>query len=80
MKFEPLGDFLKKAPYHITEITLSFDQIELLIGVKLPDSEDDRAYWANDRTHSIAKAWLSAGWKTVSVELNQKYVVFEKDK
>lgn len=48
-------------------LTLSFEQIETLLGRKLPPSAYDdrikRQWWANTDTHAQAKAWLKTGRK-----------------
>ena len=60
-------------------VSLSFKQIEEIIGFPLPDSaREHRAFWANTTSHSIALSWLSVGYKTVDVNLSSELVVFEK--
>lgn len=48
-------------------VRLSFEEIERLLGRKLPDSARDsrikRQWWANTDTHVQARAWLRAGRK-----------------
>lgn len=52
------------------EITLTYPEIETLLGFKLPPSAYKYLpWWANDTTHSQAKAWLNANWKVVHVNL-----------
>lgn len=63
-------------------VTLSFDEIERLLGRKLPQSAYDerikRQWWANTDTHSQAKAWLKTGRKArLNVAENQ--VTFIRD-
>ncbi|WP_437180160.1 DUF7662 domain-containing protein [Paenibacillus andongensis] len=51
-------------------IELMVDQLEELLGFALPTSAHQyRAWWANDVTHSQAKAWLYAGWEVDRVNL-----------
>lgn len=70
---------------HLTEVkgpeaTLSFDQIEKIIGRDLPASAHrHRAWWANTDTHSQALTWLSAGWKVDAADLDSKQVTFVRD-
>jgi hypothetical protein len=61
------------------EKTLSFQEIEAIIGAELPASaHQHRAWWANDaKGHVQAKAWLNAGWKA-SVNLSEKQVYFTR--
>ena len=59
------------------ETTLSFDEIEGIIGRELPASAHrHRAWWANTDTHSQALTWLSAGWKVDTADLDAKTVTF----
>ena len=60
-------------------VRLSFEQIEDILQFQLPDSaRKHKEFWANTTSHSIALSWLSVGYKTVEVNLEQEYVVFEK--
>lgn len=62
------------------EATLSFDEIESIIGRQLPASAHrHRAWWANTDTHSQALTWLSAGWKVEAADLDAKEVTFVRD-
>ena len=75
-KYQPLEEYLKRSGKE--SITLSCTEIESIIGDTLPKSEKDwQAWWANDRTHSQAAAWLSAGYKTSGVKCG-KPVTFIK--
>jgi|Deesub1362A_J573_1020465.scaffolds.fasta_scaffold06767_3 hypothetical protein len=76
-KYHRLEQYLKDNQRE-TEI-LRFDNIEEILGFKLPKSAYVyRAWWANDKTHSQAKSWLNAGWRVVSVDFVKKSVKFEK--
>jgi hypothetical protein len=59
-------------------ITLSFAQIEEIIGRKLPPSAfAHREWWANDSVgHSHSKRWLDAGWRTRYPNLTDRVVTF----
>ncbi len=51
-------------------LVLSMSQIENILGFPLPSSAyKHRAWWANDITHSQAKAWLYANWEIIHVGL-----------
>jgi DNA-binding XRE family transcriptional regulator len=57
-------------------ITLTFDQIEAIIGAALPRSaRASRAWWANSATPQ-GQAWLDAGWLVDAVDLGEAWVVF----
>ena len=62
-----------------SEITLTFPEIERIIGESLPASAYKYpAWWANGG-HIQADAWLNVGWKVGELKLGRS-VVFVKDK
>lgn len=62
-KYQKLEEWLKNPQ----ELTLTFSQIESILGFKLPPSASEYGqWWENDESHSQAKAWLSAGYKTIN--------------
>jgi len=74
-KYTPLALFLQKLQE--PTITLQFSEIEKILGFALPDSaEGYRAWWANDVTHSQARAWTAVHWQTSEVDLAEKRVKF----
>lgn len=61
-------------------IKLSYDEIEKIIGFKLPESSYTySAYWHPSETHTICKSWTENNYKMIHVSLG-KYVEFEKIK
>lgn len=76
-KYRFLADFLHN--HGGDSITMTFKQIEELIGQPLPSSAyNHRAYWSNTDTHSISKVWMQAGYMTTYVNLLSRKVVFER--
>ena len=76
--YAPLRDFLADSRDPV--VTLSFKEIEHLIGRRLPPSahgENIRQWWANTPTHSQARAWLEAGRKA-RLDVAQRRVTFER--
>ena len=65
-KYEPLELHLRKVPTGTKEVTLSFAEIERIIGAPLPASaKSHRPWWGNQKdskTRPQAHAWLSAGF------------------
>ena len=61
------------------KVSLTYPEIEDIIGFKLPDSAyaHMRAYWSNTETHSYAKSWLAIGYRT-RVDIEKKIIHFEK--
>ena len=64
------------------EITLSFEQVEGIIGSPLPlSARTFRAWWANNTVgHSHSILWLEAGWRVESVDLSEEWVRFARYK
>ena len=80
-KYDPLYNFLSKK--EDAKVKLTFKEIEVLIGDKLPESAKKySAWWSNSQTdaHPYARSWLDAGYKTIDVAngIVNQYMVFEK--
>jgi len=79
-KYAPLTDYLEeRRETGVAELTMTFEQIERIIGLPLPRSAYQyRAWWANEKrpTHSHARAWLDCGWITHDVDVSAKAVRF----
>lgn len=76
-KYRFLADFLHN--HGGDSITMTFKQIEDLIGQPLPSSAyNHRAYWSNTDTHSISKVRMQAGYMTTYVNLLSRKVIFER--
>jgi hypothetical protein len=60
--------------------TLSFGEIEQIIGGKLPpSSHNHREWWSNHAgSHVQARAWLEAGWEVESVDQEAQTVRFRR--
>jgi hypothetical protein len=77
-KYEPLYKSLLDIPGK--SASLRFQEIEIIIRESLPDSAyKSRSWWGNKTAHSVqARSWVDAGWKVVSVDLENKIVRFRK--
>jgi hypothetical protein len=74
-KYAPVAEFLSIQEQG--RVRLGFDDVEAILGAALPKSAADyQAWWANDPTHSQAKAWLDAGWQTENLNLQRRVVEF----
>jgi hypothetical protein len=60
------------------ELTVSFEQIESILGFNLPSSaRKHKAWWGNQRSgHSHSRAWLLAGWRVDEVDVSAEWVHF----
>jgi hypothetical protein len=59
--YESLRVFLASQPGE--ELTLTFAEIERLLGVPLPAAAWLRAWWTNAADEPQSRAWLKAGWR-----------------
>ena len=76
-KYEPLGNFLADIPAATDRVTLSYSEIEGIIGDELPPSADRyRAWWANQEGGSRAPHWRAAGFKVDGVNQRDRRVSF----
>lgn len=75
-QYQPLKNHLAAQPS--PQVTMSFSQIERVLGRPLPPSArgvSKRQWWANTDTHSQAKAWLEAG-RTAKLDIRNDAVTF----
>ncbi len=65
-KYEPLERHLKNLPASQDRLTLSFKEVEDIIGISLPESSNKyRAWWANQsnvKNRPQAASWINAGF------------------
>ena len=75
-KYTPLQKHLKAQSG--AQISMSFADIERLIGAKLPPSaRKHRPWWSNHPGNSvITRAWLNAGYKSEQVDMKRECLVF----
>ena len=64
-KFQPLTDHLAASSERV--VTLSFTQLEALVGTLPMSARAYDPYWNESATHSITHAWLRAGFVRESV-------------
>lgn len=77
-KYDSLAGFLKSQT--VERVPMTFSEVENVLGFKLPSSARDYpAWWANEhKTHVQARAWLTAGFETESVDLSSRKLVFKR--
>ena len=78
-KYAPLEKYLRSLSTNQKQVTLSFEQLEGILGSQLPASahEDDR-WWQHETegNHVSTRAWANAGWKVEHVDVNAQWVKF----
>jgi hypothetical protein len=82
-KYTPLENYLHDVSLSQRELTLPFEQIERILNDKLPPSAYQyQAWWANQMqgSHVEAQAWLHVSWRVDTVNFNQKWVRFRREK
>jgi hypothetical protein len=74
-KYEPLARFLAGGS---SAIALTFEEIERILGFRLPPSARKYpAWWSNhESSHVQTRAWLTAGFQTGQVDIGGEKVVF----
>ena len=73
-KYQPLTDYLAGQPG--SQVTLTFREIEQLVGA-LPLGAFARTWWSNNvRRSSPVLAWRSVGWRVEAVETLNRRVTF----
>lgn len=77
-KYEPLTEFLRRQSRAV--VRMSFDEIERVIGAKLPPSATHhRAWWSNNAQNNVmTKAWKDAGFESEDVDMKGRRVAFRR--
>lgn len=76
-KYEPLRRFL--ASRHTETVTMTFAEIEKLLGFKLPPSHRYRAWWSNNGFNNVmTQEWIEAGYRTEQVDIAGRKLVFRR--
>ncbi len=78
-KYDPLKIHLNLSENQT--ITLSFSEIEKILGKPLPTSAfRHNAWWSNEvkGTHTQSNSWMDSGYRTKDLDLNMQRVTFRK--
>ena len=77
-KYQPLHDYLSRSGR--SPITLTFAELETLLGTPLPASAyTNRAWWSNRSKGALqAIAWMQAGYTVKTIDLAAAQVTFQK--
>lgn len=77
-RFYKLSQYFKNS--EVDEITLSYSQIENIIGEELSKSAyKHNAYLSNDIKHSIARCWLNNGYKSLNNKPEKQLISFIRE-
>lgn len=77
-KYQPLLDALRQS--NRATVTLTFAEIEALLGETLPSSaRSKRGWWSNRSKGALqASAWMAAGYLVDAIDLDSEQVIFTK--
>ena len=78
-KYTPLEQYLRDIPSSQRDVTLSFEQVEVILKFHLPASAyEDERWWRHEKegNHVNARAWANAGWQVAEVHFNPTWVRF----
>lgn len=79
-KYLPLEAWFHNQP--TTEIELSFDQVEAILGSALPKSATRlQTWWTNvePKIQSHRTAWLNNGWRVTEFDQQARWVKFARE-
>ena len=76
-KYQPLTDYLQKCGLEMC--TLSFAQIEELLGFPLPQSAYQYPVWWMNANQTTCRHWLKAGYIITQYSMDQQYAVFQRN-
>lgn len=76
-KYLPLAHLLLSRGPEAGSVELSFREIETALAEALPKSARTLpVWWANDRSHVQANAWLAIGWQAAAPNLQRETITF----
>jgi len=79
-RYELLGEYLTNLSQRTKSKTLTFREVERIIGSNLPSAATShRVWWANNPDSPQAKQWLDAGWRTARVNLTDERLEFSRN-
>jgi CBS domain-containing protein len=80
--YAPLAVYLQAQPFEVDRLQKTFEEIEHILGTKLPDSaRAHRSWWANDSvSHVQSQQWLAAGWRVAGVNMTEGVITFSRNK
>lgn len=74
----PFAAFLADLPQEVERLDVTLEEMEGLLGGPLPRSARFPFWWSNDESKTHARAWLTAGWRVIDIDLEQKRISFER--
>jgi len=76
-KYDRLKAFLRQQGRE--SVPMTFAEIEQVVGVKLPKSQNYQAWWSNSTSNNVmTQVWLDAGYRTEQVDVANGRLVFRR--
>lgn len=78
-KYLPLDEWFHKQPATVEKIELTFEQVETILGTRLPASATKLATWwtnVQPKIQSHRTTWLNHGWKVAEFDQQARWVKF----
>lgn len=77
-RYAALAIWLQSQPADERSVSVTFEQVENIIGGPLPESAyNHRAWWTNDSvSHIQSQKWLDAGWRVSYINMSEQRVKF----
>jgi hypothetical protein len=75
-KYDPLRDYLAARSDALPQLTLTFTDVEALVGPLPEPARTGSSWWANDGRSE--HAWNEAGWRVLAVDHDAERVVFAR--
>lgn len=81
-RYAPLAVWLQQQSLRQEKLSLTFREIEEIIGEALPPSaREHRSWWANDSVgHVQSRQWLEVGWRVSNIVMAEGKIVFTRMK
>lgn len=81
-KYLPLEDWFRSHPADTRQVTLTFTEIEAILGEALPKSaHKSKTWWTNlqhEGPNSPRNAWLRTGWLVETADQQQGVIRFKR--
>jgi len=78
-KYSPLSRYLARRARFTSRVTLSFAEMEGVIGDNLPfGALRNREWWTNTRSSAQGQAWMNVGWRVQDINMDGRSVTFAR--
>ncbi|MFP5297532.1 MAG: hypothetical protein ACLGHL_00905 [Actinomycetota bacterium] len=78
LKYIRLAAFFASLDPSMSEIGLSVEEVESLVGQQLPGNARFPSWWRNDNHRMHSRAWLAAGWKVDRMDTESDRIIFTR--